>query len=129
MAVHSERVVNPGSNHSPLEFSALIHECDVLLCGDTLALHIASALSVPSVALFGPTSSSEIHDYDGLIEKISWNALDCLCCYGDCRTGDDCMSLIPVDEIVNRIEEHREKTSRVVRVSGSSGEPTGTPPP
>jgi ADP-heptose:LPS heptosyltransferase len=38
------------------EFVAILTQADVLLCGDTLALHIATAIGLPTVAVFGPTS-------------------------------------------------------------------------
>ena len=73
---------------------ALLGEADVLLCGDTLALHIASAIGLPTVAVFGPTSQAEIADFDGLISKTWTDRLDCLCCYGDCDKTANCMSLL-----------------------------------
>ena len=93
-----------GCDHSLLRFSAIINECDVILCGDTLALHIATSLNVPSVVLFGPTSSTEIHNYDNLIQKVM-GQIDCLCCYGHCNKIENCMSVIPVEEVVNKIEK------------------------
>lgn len=101
--VNSKKIINAGCNYSLLQFSAIIKKCDVVLCGDTLALHIASALDIPAVTLFGPTSSAEIYDYNGLIEKIEAEKLDCLCCYSDCNKDDNCMSLIPVKEIVDKL--------------------------
>lgn len=103
--VNSKNVFNLGCNHSLLQFSAIIKKCTVILCGDTLALHIASALDIPTVVLFGPTSSAEIYNYDGLIEKIEAEKLDCLCCYSDCNKDHNCMSLIPIDEIIGKIKK------------------------
>lgn len=76
------------------EFVAVLTQADVLLCGDTLALHIASAIGLPTVALFGPTSQAEIADFDGLIAKTWTDRLDCLCCYGDCSKAENCMTLL-----------------------------------
>ena len=82
------------------EFVAILSQVDVLVCGDTLALHVATALSLPTIAVFGPTSSSEIFDYDGLVKKFSVRTLDCLGCYGDCAKRDNCMSLLNLEELV-----------------------------
>ncbi|WP_233151263.1 glycosyltransferase family 9 protein [Mycobacterium lehmannii] len=38
-----------------LELVALIHDCRLLICGDTGVGHIATATGTPSVLLFGPT--------------------------------------------------------------------------
>lgn len=93
-----------GCDHSLLRFSAIINECDVILCGDTLALHIATSLNVPSVVLFGPTSPTEIHDYDNLVHKVM-GQMDCRCCYGQCDKIVNCMSVISVNEILKKIEK------------------------
>ena len=79
---------------STTEFAATLTAVDALLSGDTLALHIASAIGLPIVAVFGPTSPAEIFDFDGLIAKTWTDRLDCLVCYGDCRKTDNCMSLL-----------------------------------
>ena len=85
------------------EFVATLAQADVLFCGDTLALHISSALGLPTVAVFGPTSEAEIADFDGLIRKLSASELECLCCYGDCNRVDHCMTQLDVDSLVSAI--------------------------
>ena len=52
------------------QFVAILANVDALLCGDTLALHVATALGLPTVAVFGPTSPAEIFDFNGLITKV-----------------------------------------------------------
>ena len=83
------------------EFVAVLAQADALLCGDTLALHIATAMGLPTVAVFGPTSIAEIPDFDGLIAKVATPALNCLGCYGDCAKPDNCMSLLDLDRLVD----------------------------
>jgi heptosyltransferase-2 len=46
-----------------------ISECDLIVTGDTLALHIALALKVKAVAIFTCTSPTEIYDY-GRTNKV-----------------------------------------------------------
>ena len=46
-----------------------INKCSVIVCGDTLAMHIALALKKKIVALFTCTSPQEIYDY-GRLRKI-----------------------------------------------------------
>jgi heptosyltransferase-2 len=101
----TKRVANVGCNHSLMEFSAIINECDVIVCGDTLALHIATALNVPSVICFGPTSFHEIYDYEGLVKKVFSYDLTCLSCYnGGCQKKVTCMDMISLDEIKESVE-------------------------
>jgi heptosyltransferase II len=48
-----------------------IQECEVVVSGDTLAMHIALALRKKVVAIFTCTSPQEIHDYGRLIKVVS----------------------------------------------------------
>jgi len=85
---------------SVLDFLGLLSQVDALLCGDTLALHIATGLKLPTVAVFGPTTITEIHTYDGLIAKTRVESLPCLVCQGDCEKEQNCMSLMDLNELV-----------------------------
>lgn len=96
-------VIDTGANWSLLEFTAIIKCLDVLVCGDTLALHLATATRTPTVALFGPTSYSEIHSFGSLIVKLRPENMSCLCCYGDCDREDHCMVCIPEEAILEAI--------------------------
>ena len=60
-------------------FAALLGHCDVVVTGDTLAMHLALALGRRTVVLFGPTSAAEIELY-GLGEKVVPD-MACLSCY------------------------------------------------
>jgi heptosyltransferase II len=48
-----------------------IQECEVVVSGDTLAMHIAIALKKKAVAIFTCTSPQEIYDYGRLIKVVS----------------------------------------------------------
>ncbi|MCK9596947.1 NUDIX domain-containing protein [Candidatus Pacearchaeota archaeon] len=56
-------------NNTKREFAALIDLCDKVICGDSLALHVALALKKLTIGLFFCTSPNEIEDY-GLLRKI-----------------------------------------------------------
>jgi heptosyltransferase-2 len=101
--IASDRVVNMECNHTLLQSAAIVKQCSVVLCADSLALHMATAMDIPAVALFGPTSYTEIYDYDNLIEKVKADQLDCLCCYGDCSKDQNCMTLISLDLLAKKI--------------------------
>ena len=83
------------------EFVAVLAHMDALLCGDTLALHIATALGLPTVAVFGPTSLAEIPGYHGLVEKTATTELNCLVCYGDCTKTRHCMAMLDTTHLVD----------------------------
>lgn len=100
MCRSSDQIRPALTGKSIAEFVALLSEVDLLLSGDTLALHVATAIGLPTIALFGPTSAAEIYPFGNLITKIWTKDLDCLCCYGDCNKEAHCMFLIDVPELV-----------------------------
>jgi ADP-heptose:LPS heptosyltransferase len=79
-ALHGRAVFDGGNHNSFGEFAALTELCDVVVTGDTFALHVAAARRVPTVVLFGPTSAAEIELF-GRGRKIVPEGLDCLVCY------------------------------------------------
>ncbi|NWF88234.1 MAG: glycosyltransferase family 9 protein [Ignavibacteriaceae bacterium] len=95
-------VVNTGSKNSLREFFSLMDIPDIIVTGDTLALHAAAALKKKVICYFGPTSSAEIEDY-GRIKKI-YPAMECLVCYKpECDFVPNCMDLISSDMIYQSI--------------------------
>jgi len=100
----STPLYDPGS-HNPLpRFAAFVNLCDVVVTGDTLALHTALGLRRRVVALFGPTSMAEIEMY-GQGRKIG-SGLDCLECYREtCDKHPNCMELITVEMVHEAVEQ------------------------
>lgn len=95
-SIDSKRVIDTGSDNSLRQFFSLVTLSDVFLTGDTLALHVATALGKKVIAYFGPTSAAEIDAYDSRIVKVQAD-LDCLVCYKPrCDFNPNCMnSLTP----------------------------------
>jgi heptosyltransferase-2 len=58
-----------------LDLAARIQQLDLLVCADTLALHLAIAQSIPSVSFFAPTSAVEI-DVFGCGVKVASTSAD-----------------------------------------------------
>jgi len=56
---------------SVLEYADDINECEAVICGDTLAMHIALALDKKVVAIFTCTSPYEIYGYGRLGKVVS----------------------------------------------------------
>jgi heptosyltransferase-2 len=93
-----ERVYCINTHNSLSGLIGLISISRVLVSGDTLPLHIATALRVPVVAIFGPTSAQEIELY-GLGHKIV-PQIDCLCCYQPtCEYVPNCMQLVDPEQV------------------------------
>ena len=95
-------IINTGANNSLRDFFSLMDLADIVITGDTLALHAATALKKDIICLFGPTSYNEIEDY-GRIRKI-YADLDCLVCYKTrCDFKTTCMGEISSERVYKEI--------------------------
>jgi ADP-heptose:LPS heptosyltransferase len=91
-------VFDAGCDNPVRHFAALTGCCDVVVTGDTLAMHVALAVGARTVVLFGPTSAAEIEMY-GLGEKVVPD-MTCLACYKSaCDFVPNCMDNISVDAV------------------------------
>ncbi len=96
-------VYNAGNGHSVPQFVAIVDQCDAVVTGDTLALHLAVARSVPVVALFGPTCEQEI-DLFGRGRKVL-TPLDCAPCYRrSCPRTPSCMDAIAPSDVADTLD-------------------------
>lgn len=88
-----------GTDHPLGTFTAIVDRCDAVVCGDTLAMHLAVARGRGVLAMFGPTCASEI-DLFGLGEKLV-TPIECSPCYlRRCEKSPDCQDLIGVDRVL-----------------------------
>jgi ADP-heptose:LPS heptosyltransferase len=98
-------LIDVGCDNPVRHFAALVGACDVVVTGDTLAMHLSLALGRRTIVLFGPTSSTEIEMY-GLGEKVV-PQMDCLSCYKmTCDFVPNCMDLITTDMVEAAVERH-----------------------
>ena len=94
-------VYSTGLNNSVQEFFAIIDLCDIVICGDTMAMHAALGLKKNVVAIFGPTSFNEIEMYSRGTKVIPKT---CSCCYRqECSKQITCMDEISIDEVLTAI--------------------------
>jgi ADP-heptose:LPS heptosyltransferase len=85
--------------------AAVITRCGVVIGGDTGPVHLASALGVPAVAIFGGSDINETAPVNGKIKLISKH-LSC----SPCRTRPSCRNYpcltgIKPEEVYKTIEE------------------------
>jgi len=96
-------VIDTGCDNSLVEFAAIINFCDILITADTLALHIGNALHKEIVALFGPTSDTEIYLYGKGIKILS--PMECKCYYErECTESKSCMEMITPEMVYNAVK-------------------------
>jgi heptosyltransferase-2 len=95
-------VFDVGCDNEVRHFAALMELCDVVVTGDTLAMHIALATERRVVVIFGPTSEAEVELY-GLGEKVVPD-MTCLSCYkSTCDFVPNCMDLISTDMVMSAV--------------------------
>lgn len=95
-------VIDMAGKTSLRELMALTYRCKAFLSNDSGPMHIASALGIPLVALFGSTNAYKTGPYNGgtVIQK----AVSCSPCYQrTCPIDFRCMTQISVDEVYEAI--------------------------
>lgn len=98
-----ERVINLAGKTSLRELMALIQVCSVFLTNDSGPMHIASALNIPLLALFGSTSDVKTGPYSQL-QKVIHKHVECSPCYKrECPIDFRCMKRIEVDEVYREL--------------------------
>ena len=94
------------------ELAALLDDCAVHLCGDTGSAHIAAALGVPVIGLYGPTDPLHAGPY-GQIENVLAHREICRPNCGGKRCGyvrDEretahCLAAIQVSDAAQKVEQ------------------------
>ena len=106
-------LINSGNN--PLgKFAGIVKNCDIVVSGDTLAMHIAIAVKTPVAALFFSTCPQEIEFY-GRGMAISAK-VDCAPCYKKNCDRDDCLKDVSVEKVYNGIESLLRRNSKLQKV-------------
>lgn len=103
---NSGSVINKAGQTTLKELGALIEESQCLICVDTVALHIASALKAPTIVLFGPTSWQNWGPWQNPDARVITSGLSCQPCGMDGCGGSkksDCLHAVSVETIVNSI--------------------------
>ena len=107
------KAVSVAGETSLLETAALMKEATLLLCPDTGPLHIAAAVGLPTLSLWGPTRPTiygPLHGRNFFIES----PYPCApCCKTRCPPGTNaCMKAIEVQDVAKRLGEVLEMMQR-----------------
>lgn len=98
-----EQVVNLAGKTTLRELVSLINSCSIFLTNDSGPMHIASALGVKLLALFGSTSDVKTGPYQQ--GKIIHKHVECSPCYKRvCPIDFRCMKRIEVDEVFQELQ-------------------------
>ena len=100
-------VVNACGRTSLKDLPQLLKRLNVFITPDTSTLHLASALDVPTIAIFGPTDPQRhVVKSDNLY--IFYKQLDCSFCYKpQCNLAEDslCLEKVSAQIIFTKIKE------------------------
>lgn len=84
------------------DLAGVIAACRLLICGDTLAMHLGAALQVPLIVLFGPTSPAEIL----VAGRKIISPYSCGPCYlRVCGIRPSCMTVIEPSRVIRAVRE------------------------
>lgn len=95
------------------ETAALLKRCQILIGNDSGPLHLAAALGVPTIGLFGPTDPEQFYPYFSPEHTFIYKAFSCSPCF---KFGGGlwqhvprcskayCMSAIRPDEVMEHLE-------------------------
>jgi len=87
-----------GTHHSLRHFAGIVANLDLLVTGDTLAMHMAIGLRIPTLVILGATCPQEIELYGRGAKIIS--DFDCSPCYlSVCPKPRTCMQAVPASTV------------------------------
>jgi ADP-heptose:LPS heptosyltransferase len=97
------KVYDTGTANSLLEFAGFISMMDLIVCSDTLGMHLAIALKKKVIALFGPTCPQEIDLY-GRGTKL-FSGASCAPCYRQTCPDGKCLREITPARVLEEIKK------------------------
>jgi heptosyltransferase-2 len=83
------------------ELAALLKQCRLIVTNDSGPMHMAQALGVPVVSIFGPTDPGRCGPWGGGCEPVQ-ASLDCIKCYRKTCWHLSCMRSVGADQVVDR---------------------------
>lgn len=92
------------------DFLTVIPACDLYITNDTGAMHVAAALGVPTLAIFGPTDEQATRPLGARAQLIVGEA-DCRpCLLRHCPIDHRCMNSVSVEEVFHAARSLLERT-------------------
>ncbi len=101
------------------DFMRLVAGCDLYVTNDTGTMHVAAALGVPTIAIFGPTDEHGTRPLGSSVRLIIGEAECRPCKLRHCPIDHRCMTSISVDDVFEAaknllIESGRLRTDHVL---------------
>lgn len=103
--LHGQEVTNFAGQTTLSQFIDLASGCELFLTNDSGSMHIASALGVPTVAIFGATDDTTTGP-TGSNARVVRYPVDCSpCLLRECPIDHRCMAGVSVERVVNEALE------------------------
>ena len=83
------------------ELGALLSCCNLVVCNDSGPMHLAAALDVPTVAIFGPTDHIAWHPLSENAAVVRRDMPCWPCSAHKCKIGWECTKKLPVEPVWN----------------------------
>jgi ADP-heptose:LPS heptosyltransferase len=88
------------------KYMAVVKKLDFLVCNDGGAMHIATAVGTPVVAIFGPTEQEWFGPYGDNNVVVIREGISCRPCSDRCRYKESyCLTSIAVNEVIGGVEK------------------------
>lgn len=101
---------------SLLQLGAVIERCSYIVSNDSGPMHIAAALDVPTLGIFGPTDPNLQGPFGKKHRWIRNEGLECLGCnLTACPIGNICMAQLEVDAVVAAFDRLVSESQRFAK--------------
>ena len=88
-----------------MEMGGMATGCVFAVANDSGPMHFISALSVPTLALHGPTDPALQGPYGKKHQTVRLDELDCICCnLLKCNRKHECFLDLPVERVMSKID-------------------------
>ncbi len=100
---HPANALNLAGKSTIPELIGILAKADLVITNDTGPAHVAAALSVPTLTIFGPTNEFETAPLGSRSELIRAEGIECeRCMHPECPIDHRCMTRLTVDKVAEK---------------------------
>ena len=91
--------------------AGIIKHCSLVISNDSGPMHMAAAMGIPTLGLFGPTNPKMHRPYSENSTYVIKDDLSCIICnHTECPYKHECFTELPVEKVLEKIEYLIEKS-------------------
>lgn len=95
IAINTNGVTKLAPETSLLQMAGLMSKCDLIISNDSGPMHLAAALGIPTLGLFGPTDPKKHGPYSDNSDYVIKSDLHCIICNRlECPYNKECFRLL-----------------------------------